>query len=60
MDYHLVCVHPFGKYTKGQQITDEKEVAELLDDREHHFVRIAAAAEPAAPEAEPAPEPPAE
>jgi hypothetical protein len=40
MDYHLVCVHPFGKYTKGQMITNEAEVAELLEDREHHFVRI--------------------
>jgi hypothetical protein len=47
MDYHLVCVHPFGKYTKGQMVTDEAEVTTLLDDREHHFVRIAV---PAAPE----------
>jgi hypothetical protein len=55
MDYHLVCVHPFGKYTKGQVITDEAEVTTLLDDREHHFVRIAAPAEavPAVPEAPP-------
>jgi hypothetical protein len=51
MDYHLVCVHPFGKYQKGQVVTDPDEVAELLDDREHHFVRIAAPA--------PAPVPPA-
>lgn len=41
-DYHLVCVHPFDKYTKGQMITDEAEVEKLLPDREHHFVRIAA------------------
>lgn len=40
MDYHLICVHPFGKYVKGQQITDHDEVESLLDDREHHFVRI--------------------
>lgn len=40
-DYHLVCVHPFGKYTKGQMITDSDEVNELLPDREHHFIRIA-------------------
>ena len=51
MDYHLVCVHPFGKYTRGQMITDEEEVTALLDDREHHFVRIAVPAEPAAIEA---------
>jgi hypothetical protein len=56
MDYHLVCVHPFGKYTKGQMVTDEAEVTTLLDDREHHFVRIAAPQE-AAPEA-PAEAPP--
>jgi hypothetical protein len=56
MDYHLVCVHPFGKYAKGQMVTDEAEVTTLLDDREHHFVRIAvpatAAPEPEAPASE--------
>jgi hypothetical protein len=46
MDYHLVCVHPFGKYARGQMITDADEVATLLDDREHHFVRIAVPAAP--------------
>ena len=42
MQYNLLCVHPFGKYTKGQIVTDPTEVAKLLTDREHHFVRIAA------------------
>lgn len=41
MDYYLVCIHPFGKYTKGQMITDPEEWAKLADDHEHHFVRIA-------------------
>lgn len=42
--FNLVCVHPFGQYTKGQLITDPKEVASLSDDRDHHFVRVAAIA----------------
>jgi hypothetical protein len=50
--FHLVCVHPFGKYQKGQKITDPTEVNSLLDDREHHFVRVAA------PEVEERPEAP--
>ena len=41
MTFHLICVHPFGKYTKGQRITDPAEIAVLLTDREHHFVRVA-------------------
>ena len=40
MDYHLVCVHPFGKYERGQMIADPVDVAILLEDREHNFVRI--------------------
>jgi hypothetical protein len=42
MKFYLVCVHSFGKYSKGQMITDEAEVEKLLSDREHHFVKIAA------------------
>lgn len=38
--YHLICVHPFDKFTKGQMITDAEEVKKHLDDREHHFIRI--------------------
>ena len=49
-NYHLICVQPFGKYVKGQMITDAEEVETLLPDREHHFVRITA------PSVEPAPE----
>ena len=41
MDYHLVCVHPFGKYQKGDVVTDPEEWARLADDHEHRFVRIA-------------------
>lgn len=40
MTYHLICVHPFGVYAKGQKITDPDEVAKLMDDRDHHFVRV--------------------
>lgn len=39
-NFHLVCVHPFHKYERGQKITDAIEIATLLDDREHHFVRV--------------------
>jgi len=46
MDYHLVCVHPFGKYVRGQMITDAEEWAELVDDHEHSFVRIPVPQEP--------------
>ena len=43
MKYHLICVHPFGKYTKGQIVTDDAEIEALrLNDRHHYFVRIAA------------------
>lgn len=44
MKFYLICVHAFGKYEKGQMITDEAEVQTLLSDREHHFVRIPATA----------------
>lgn len=40
--FNLVCVHPFGNYTKGQIITDPDEVARLMKVRDHHFVRIPA------------------
>jgi hypothetical protein len=50
--YHLICVHPFGVYAKGQKITDPDEVAKLMDDRDHHFVRVLA---PPAVEPPPAP-----
>jgi hypothetical protein len=40
MPYKLVCVHPYHGYDKGQTVIDQDKVAELLDDREHHFVRV--------------------
>jgi hypothetical protein len=55
MAYNLVCVHPFGNYSKGQLVDNQDEVNSLSDDREHHFVRVAAPEEakdePKAPEA---------
>jgi hypothetical protein len=54
VSYHLVCVHPFGKYVKGQMVTDPMEVAILMDDRDHHFVRITAPDAPAVQAMEPA------
>jgi hypothetical protein len=47
--YHLICAHPFGKYAKGQKITDPDEVSKLMDDRDHQFVRVNAPVEPLAP-----------
>jgi hypothetical protein len=46
--YHVIIVHPFthhqtGKnYVKGQMVTDPDEVEMLHEDKEHHFIRIAA------------------
>ena len=43
MSYELVCVHPFGKYVKGQHVTDQAEIEKLLaEDRGRHFVKIPA------------------
>lgn len=56
MGYHLICVQPFGNYDKGQRVTDASEVASLLVDREHHFVKVAAPPEPRPePKTEPKP-----
>ncbi len=41
MNYDLVCVHPFGDYTKGQRVSNRDEVAKLLAEREENFVRVA-------------------
>ena len=41
MAFKLVCTEPFHGYVKGQEVTDPAEVAKLMDDREHHFVRVA-------------------
>lgn len=39
--FHLLCVHPWAGYEKGQKVTEPSEIARLLNDREHHFVRVA-------------------
>jgi hypothetical protein len=50
VSYHLVCVHPFHGYEKGQIVKGEDEVQVLMLDRDHHFVRINALdPEPSAP-----------
>ncbi len=42
MQYHLICVHDFHGYHKGQRVTDPSEVERLMKDRDHHFVRVPA------------------
>lgn len=54
MAFHLICVNAFGKYTKGERVEDQDEVATLSNDRDHHFVRVAAPEEPDAPAPAPA------
>jgi hypothetical protein len=42
MTVHLVVVRPFGKYTKGETITDAATVTQILaGEFKHHVVRIA-------------------
>lgn len=41
--FHLICVHPFHGYARGVRVTDPDEVARLMKDRDHHFVRVSAA-----------------
>ena len=51
MQYHLIVVHDFGNYTRGQRVTDEAEVAAILEGPNHtHIVKIAAPAAPDVPE----------
>lgn len=45
--FHLVCIHPFGKYERGQVVTDQEEVKALMADRDHQFVRRNVPDEPA-------------
>lgn len=45
MSYHLIVKHPYGKYVKGQKITDADEVEKVLVNRKHHFIKIAAPAD---------------
>jgi hypothetical protein len=46
--FHLFCVHPFHGYAKGQKVTEPSEVARLMNDRDHHFVRVPAPTAPPA------------
>lgn len=54
MSYHLIVVQPYGKYAKGQKITDPDEIEKVLQNRKHHFVKINA---PEAPQSSPLPPP---
>jgi hypothetical protein len=40
MAFKLVCVSEYHGYSKGQEVIDPEQVADLLTDREHHFVRV--------------------
>jgi hypothetical protein len=57
MDYHLVCIHPFGKYKRSDVVTDDEEAAALHEAHKDLFVRVLVGAVPmppiAAPEAPP-------
>jgi hypothetical protein len=44
VNYHLICVHPFGKYVRGQKVTDQDEVEKLRKTRDRHFVKTPAPA----------------
>lgn len=48
MNHHLIVVHEFGGYKKGQKITAADEVALVLASPQHpHVVKIVAPEEPA-------------
>jgi len=56
--YHLIVVHEFGNYTKGQKITDEAEVAAVLASHNHTgVVKIPAPVTEPPPRVEAEPEP---
>ena len=56
--FNLVCVHPHGKYVKGQTVTDDEEIKQLMaDDRDHYFVRVARPEPPPEPVVVAAPHP---
>lgn len=47
--HHLIVVHEFGQYAKGDKIIASDEVAKVLDSPQHtHVVKIAAPDEPPA------------
>lgn len=37
-EYHLVVVHPFGEYRRGDPITDANTVATVLNGENRHHV----------------------
>ena len=42
MNFHLVVVRSFGKYAKGDIITDSTAINEILaGENAHHVVRVA-------------------
>lgn len=46
--HHLIVVHEFGNYTKGQKITDQAEIETILAGHNHTcIVKIAAPQESA-------------
>jgi hypothetical protein len=54
MSYHLIVVHPFGIYARGDRITDEAEMQRVLASHNHPSVnKIAAPDAPPAPETAP-------
>lgn len=43
MEFHLIVREPFGGYAKGEKITDQSKVAEILaGENEHHVLKIVA------------------
>jgi hypothetical protein len=40
-DFHLIVVHPFGSYTRGQKITDFNEVESIkASANSHHCNKV--------------------
>jgi hypothetical protein len=37
--HDLVVIHPFGKYRRGDSITDDAEIADVLASETAHHVR---------------------
>jgi hypothetical protein len=45
MEFHLVVARPFGNLARGDIVTDEARIAQILSsEHAHHVVRVAAAA----------------
>jgi hypothetical protein len=37
-DFHLVVVHPFGDYARGDKVTDAAEIAAVMAGESHRSV----------------------